>query len=926
MQFSDFTKLRHLRKTLAKYKNKPVFLKIFIYGFLSLLAVFLTISVALFIWVLVLVIILPKVDDLERYAASQSSQILARDGSVLYNIYGEEKRTIIDFEEIPQSLIDATISIEDDQFYDHFGVDVPAIIRAIWAELTFQNNRGGSTITQQYIKNTFLSSERKYSRKMKEILMALKLEQFKTKDEILQLYFNRIPYGHNAYGVQEAARTYFGKDAKDLDLAQSIILAALPQAPSYYSPYGDHKYTKLDHLFTEEEILSRNIKQHVDLQDNEFWSGLIGKETCLDAECKYSMYLSGRVDSILKRMTDLGYITSVDKEKTLQEIQAIQFETFREEIKAPHFVLWIREQVETKYGKDILEKGGLRIYTTLDLGFQEEAERIVKEKQEFNLKNYNANNAALLSLNPKTGEILAMIGSADFFNDEIDGKVNMVLSYIPTGSSFKPFVYANGFLNHGLTPATVIYDVKTDFGDGKYPKNYDGTFMGPISIRKALGQSRNIPAIKAYFLSGEQAEILPFTQNLGMEYQEPDTEHGSALALGPTGIKFMSFIEAYSVFANQGVHMEPYGISRIENADGEILEQTTVHKGEQILDPQIAYLITDILADPSVRLGARLTLDGRPNAAKTGTSTKRDPNNSEIRLPKDLLAIGYTPSLITGVWVGNADGSALSGAADGYNTSAPIWKSFMDKALEGQAVENFVKPAGITEIQISMATGLLPSENTPPDMIKTEKFASFALPSVIEDPDTFQIVKYDTFSKKLATEFCPKEVVEEKIVRSYHTLFPEYWRWEVGVQDWASSREDFISSETCNLHNELNYKQAPTLYIVSPEAYSLISAGETLPIDIEYEVKFGVEKVEYFVNDILVRTETEEPYDTEIFVRKDFQPGQEIELKVKITDKLFYTGEANIKLKIIDNEVNETVEQGKEDVIEEEEEELVIGD
>ncbi len=898
MDLKDLIKIRQLKKILEKYKDESSFKRTIIYSVLLIAATIVTLMFFLFVWVLIIAITLPNVNDLEKFAASQASHIYAKDGSSLYTIHGEEKRTSIEFEEIPPSLINATLAIEDDQFYEHHGIDIPAIMKAIVSELTGQKKRGGSTITQQYIKNTFLNSERKYSRKLREILMALKVEQFFTKDEILKLYFNRISYGNNAYGVEEASKTYFAKKTKDLSLAQSIMLAALPKAPSYYSPYAEHLYPKLDHVFTEEEIKNRNINKHLDLNEDEFWNGLIGTTVNLDSEGKYKIYLNGRTDIVLNRMLELGYIDQATKETTLTELQNLKFERLNEDIKAPHFVLWIKEQVEAKYGKELVERGGLKIYTTLDPLLQEKAEQIIKDRQEFNITNYGATDAALLSMNPKTGEIVTMVGSTDFGNDEIQGKVNMTLSYTPMGSSFKPFVYAKGFLDHGLSPATVLYDVATDFGDGNYPKNYDGTFRGPMSIREALGQSRNIPAIKAYFLSGEQTEILPFTQSLGMEYQEPNIEHGSSLALGPTGIKFISAVEAYSVFANAGIHVEPYAIIKIESFDGTILEEHKEDKGKQVLDPQIAYLITDILSDSSVRLGPGISLTGRANAAKTGTSTKRDPQNDEIRLPKDLLVFGYTPNIVTGVWVGNADGSALKGAADGYNTSAPIWKQFMEFALTDTPVESFAIPAGITQVTVSRATGLLPSENTPEDMLKTEKFASFAIPKTAESPDLFKKIKYDTLSKSIATEFCPEALIEEKVVRQYHDLFPEFWRWEQAVQNWAAGLETEFTNEECKLHDATSSKLKPVIQIISPVSFGEITAGTWIDIEILINGGFSIDNVKFYMNDILRGEVTESPYHGRIFVRPDFADGEEVILKVLATDSLQYQGEAKIKLKI----------------------------
>jgi len=431
------------------------------------------------------ILTLPNIDNVRNLVAAQSSLILDRNGEVLYTIHGDENRKIIPFDQISPYVAQAAMAIEDDEFYEHSGIDIGAILKAVCSELRICSQaRGGSTITQQFVKNAFLSSERSYTRKAKEIILSLQLEGRYEKDEIMEMYLNRIPYGANIYGIEVASQTFFGKPAIELTIAESAVLAAVPKAPTYYSPYGNNIYVQVD--LSEEEVFKRDIRTERELVD--FISkGLLGKTYIYtQGEETRNIYVKGRVDFVLERMKELSFITDKEYDLAILESNAIEFRPFREDITAPHFVMYVRQILEEKYGKEALEKGGLRVTTTLDVEMQKAADEAVDARAEHNEANFKATNAALVSVNTDTGEIMAMVGSRDFWNDEISGKVNVTLRSRLPGSSFKPIVYASAFLQ-GYAPSTVLYDVSTKFGAWYEPENFDGKFRGPVTMRGALG-------------------------------------------------------------------------------------------------------------------------------------------------------------------------------------------------------------------------------------------------------------------------------------------------------------------------------------------------------------------------------------------------------------------------------------------------------
>ena len=863
----------------------------------------------------VLSIGLPDVTSLENVSAAESTEIFDRDGELLYTIHGEENREQIELEEISQNLINATIAIEDDAFWEHKGFDIFALGKvALYEIFGIGSPRGGSTITQQYIKNTFLSSERTYTRKAKELILALRLERAYEKEEILELYLNRIPYGNNAYGIQKASKVYFDKNASDLNIGESAILASLPQAPSRFNPYGDNKYSHLLKEFGLDELEYRDIESEYDLEIEEYARGLIGRHVNLgNGE---TVYIAGRSDSALKRMEDLGFISSEERQKALNEIQSLEFNDYKEAIEHPHFVLYIKQILEEKYGKDVVEQGGLKVHTTIDGELQKHAEELALAKGTSNETNFGANNMAIFSVNPKTGEILVMVGSRDYFNEDIDGNVNVVTRVRQPGSSFKPIVYAQAFYK-GFAPGSVIYDVPIKIGVSDKPENYDGKWEGQISIRQALGHSRNIPAIKTYFLAGQQDEIIDLAEKMGITSLDKSHSYGYPLALGAGEISLYEMVRAFSVFANNGKLPEITGILKIENSNGDILEELRIKEFEEVMDPQVAYMINSILSDPAYSLGANLSVDGHLVAAKTGTSTKENKKKSggtEVR-PSDAWTIGYSPAVVTGVWVGNSDGAGLAYSANGYDAASPAFNSVMSKALEDLSPEPFPEPKGIKHVEISSYSGKLPGKSTPSTAIKTDIFASFSVPTETEN-NIYQTVSIDKISGLLANEFTPEDAIVKLIFQNYEPIEDLFnWKQEIinyynktgiSLENLDSLNDgDMVAglppTEYDNIHTPETLSKAPSIKITSPSSNSLTSSGN-LKVNVELEAKNGVKEVQFFFDNEKKYFTKSAPYTGNILISKFVELGTSHLITAKVIDEFGYSDSSNIEIKVLSKE------------------------
>ncbi len=673
-------KTRKIFKTISSTILRFLFTVSF--GFLGVFAV---LGVAGLSYILYVNTTLPSYEELVKRDVAESSRIYSRDGTLLYEFHGEYNRTRVDLDRISPFLKNATLAVEDKDFYNHGAISLSGIGRAIKANYeTGSSSQGGSTITQQFVKNALLDRKKLYTRKVREILLAYKIESHFSKDEIMELYLNEIPYGHNAYGAESAAKSYFGKSSSELTLAESAYLAALPQAPSYFSPTGEN----------------------------------------FDA-------LEKRKNFVLQSMLEQGYITELEKHQA--ENQKVAFREPKTEIIAPYFVSWIQNYLTEKYGKEFLREGGLRVYTTLDLNLQNIAETVVKDGAAEN-KKYGAYNAALVAVEPATGKILAMAGGKDYFgspepkgckpgvNCKFEPNVNVATSERQPGSSFKPYMYLTAFKpEFGLTPMSKVLDVPTSFGTANgrayVPRNYDGSSHGLITIRKALAGSLNVPAVRTLATIGVEP-VVNTAHALGIS--SPLKNCGLSLVLGGCEIQLVDHVGAFAVLANGGKGKGATAFNRIEDKNGKILEE--YHEpSEQTVNPEAVYELTSIMTDDLSRqyvFGSKspLTLPNRVVAAKTGTTQNW----------KDGWTLGFTPQLAAGVWAGNNDSSLMRAGADGVFVAAPMWHRFMELALAGQPAVDFPVPDGIVQIAYD------PGSNRPATRTnkntRLEPFPWYALP------------------------------------------------------------------------------------------------------------------------------------------------------------------------------------------------------
>jgi len=674
---------------------------------------------------------LPDYTQLDRRRVFQTARILDRNGILLgeFNDPQGGRRTVIPISKMPRTLLDATIAAEDANFYEHPGFDVLAILRALYLNVRGREIvSGASTITQQLVKNTLLTPEQTPDRKIKEAILAWEVSRRYSKDRILELYLNEVYYGNLSYGVEAAAQTYFGRSVSDLDLAQVTFMAGLPQAPSAYDPYVNPQGAR------------------------------------------------ERQDYVLDQMVRHGMITREQADAARAEPIALRPRQQNGPVEAPHFVNFIRELLERSYPSDTLFREGLQIRTTLDLRLQRLAENAARS-QIAELRERNASNAAVVAIKPETGEILAMVGSVDYNDVGISGQVNVALRDRQPGSTLKPFTYLTAF-SQGWAPATMVMDVPTTFGGTYTPLNYDGRFRGPVSVRRALAASLNIPAVKALEAVGIDA-MLTTAHKMGINGLRDPNRYGLSVTLGGGEVTLLDLTYAYTPFANNGLQtgnplaaadrtpssrqFEPIGILEIRNAAGAILYQQRPAEPKQVADPGLAYLITDILGDDAARAetyGPNSPLKlSRPSAVKTGTT-------DDFR---DSWVVGYTPDLVTGVWVGNNDGSPMKDV-QGASGAGRIWHQFMEEALDGVPARTFQRPADVVEREVCQLSGLLPTPECPKTVV--ELFTPTDLPN--RPDDLYRRVEVCKVNGKLAFDLVPANARESKVF----AVFPQpYTEW-----------------------------------------------------------------------------------------------------------------------------------------------------
>lgn len=737
---------------------------------------------------------LPDPNNLASRQVAQSTKIYDRTGQhLLYEIFSDKKRTIVELKDIPQHAINATIAVEDAKFFEHHGIRFTAILRAMIANtLHLSSGRGGaSTLTQQLVKNAIVGDEHSLNRKIKEAILALQLERKYSKQEILKLYFNEIPYGSTNYGIESAAQSYFGKSARDLTLSEAAALAGMVQAPTYY--------------------LNRPDK------------------------------LKDRRNLVLNRMRDVGFITSEQAESTKQETL-----TLRERltgIDAPHYVMYVKELLTKQFGEKAVETGGLKVITALDYDLYKIAEEEIKKYLDSNSEKYNIGNAALTAIDPANGHVVVMVGSRDFFDEKHDGQVNVAVRPRQPGSSFKPFVYSAGF-EKGYTPDTLLYDVITNFdnrpGQSYIPKNFNGKEYGPVTVRMALQGSLNIPAVEMLYLVGIDY-MVDYAKRFGYTTLSDKSRLGLSMVLGGGEVTLLEHTDAYATLANNGTYHAPAFVLAVTDASGNELFQWKEERRKAV-EPDIAATISGVLADDEARAyifgrNSNLTLPSRPVAAKTGTTNDY----------RDGWTMGYTPQLAAGVWTGNNDNSPMK-QAGGSIAASPIWRAFMVRALKDKPVLSFPKPpentatkpvlrgsnGGKVTVRVDKLSGKLATEHTPAEFVEERTYMQ-----------PHSILHYVDKDDPRGPE--PSNPGND----------PQYILWETGVKDWINKQQQTSSStitfgfpptEKDDMHvPELQ----PTITFISPEPNTTFTSW-AVSASIHVNAPRGISEVKYYVDDTLV--------------------------------------------------------------------------
>ncbi|NTW89733.1 MAG: PBP1A family penicillin-binding protein [Candidatus Moranbacteria bacterium] len=795
------------------------------------------IAIALFAWVAK---DLPSPGKVNSRVIPESTKIYDRSGEhLLYDVHGEEKRTIVAFADIPKSVQVATLVLEDQDFYSHHGIKLSSILRAVFKDVVRGGAaQGGSTITQQFVKNSLLTNEKTLVRKVKEVLLSLEIEQKFGKDEILGMYLNEIPYGSNAYGIEAAAQTFFGKPAKDLSLDESAVLASLPNAPTYYSPYGSH----VDRLIV-------------------------------------------RKDKALQQMAKLGYITQEEADAAIAEKTLDKIATQKDIIAAPHFVMFVKDYLSQKYGESAVESMGLKVYTTLDWDKQEEAQRIVHDQAVENERKWKAENASLVAMDPKTGQVLAMVGSRDYFDRAIDGQVNVAIRERQPGSSFKPYVYLDAFTK-GYTPETILYDTETNFStdEGKdyKPQNYNGKFNGPMPMKETLAQSLNIPAVKTLYLVGVK-DAITFAKSLGITSLQDENRYGLSLVLGGGEITLLDHVNAYSTLAQGGVRRDKTAILKIEDAKGNVLEEFKDSAGERVVDEKYVAMLDHIMSTNDYRapvFGTNnpLRFDNRPVAAKTGTT-------NEFR---DGWTVGFTPQIAVGVWAGNNDNTAMVSGADGINVAAPIFRKFMDFALQNQAIEKFPE----------YDANRLRDENKDQDWMKKP-----LLNGELDKQENLKVCEIPGKNNKycLANEYCPDSKADKKDFVNVHDILfyvdrsdplgkapekpendPQFKKWEEGVKDWYKKNKgkgDVNADAPTDECKESDFSSYRPDVSVSSDG-----SGPSVTIQVKADAPYGVDSLKILVDGNEVASTGNNSLETSYAVPSE-RNGSSIHIQALVKDK-----------------------------------------
>ncbi len=813
---------------------------------MAVLCLFLLLGSVFFFWFSSLSI--PDISLFQQSEVDQSTKIYDRTGTVLlYDVSGNARRTVVTSDQISTNIKNATVAIEDAGFYSHGGIRILSIIRAMIDDvLSGGFSQGGSTITQQLIKNTLLNNDKTIARKIKEWILAIKIEKVFSKDDILTLYLNDVPYGGNVYGVEEASKEFFGEDASNLDVAQAAYLASIPQAPTYYSPYGAN-----------------------------------------------TAALTTRADLTLQKMEQLGFITTAQYNQAINE-KVVFLPGSSQSIKAPHFVMYVIQYLEQKYGTDMVENGGLNVITTLDYPLEEKSEQAVNSYITNQGPNFNMSNAATVAIDPKTGDILTMVGSYDYFSTTTDGNFNVATAdNRQPGSTFKPIVYSEAFMK-GYTPETVLFDLPTEFdsscspeGQPLYPstnpsecympQDFDGLYRGPMSLRDALAQSINIPSIQLSYLAG-LGDSLELAQKMGITSLGTDpNQYGLTLVLGGGGVSLLQMTNAYDVFANDGNYVPYRSILKVTDGSGNVLEQASEPTPISVMPANIARTISDILSDDQARaaeygLHSVFDIPGYDVAAKTGTTNNYD----------DVWTIGYSPDIVVGVWGGNDDDTPMVKKIAGLMI-APLWNTLMTDALASTSPDDFVKPA--------------------PENLSGDKPI---FRGIWQGGQTYTI---DTVSGKLATQYTPPETQKEIAITNVHSIL--YWvdkndplgppptnpssdsqfaNWEKPVLDWAAKNgyvtesSNSTPTEYDDVHIPSNFPSVTVTDINNGVPYN---QSDTATINISAIGKYPIQQILIYANGGILATLNRNQSVFRFPVENIYSLSPINTIKVEVVDSIF---------------------------------------
>jgi penicillin-binding protein 1C len=787
---------------------------------------------------------LPEPGTLTARDMKLSTKIFDRNKKLLYSVYSDQNRIYTALDKIPKHLQEATVSIEDKSFYLHGGIDPFGYLRIVKNFITTGHVTGGSGITQQLMKNVFFSSERSIRRKIKEFIMSVQVEKKYTKNQILEMYLNEAPYGGTAWGVEAASQLYFGKDVSKLNLVECAILAGMPQSPSFYSPFGT--YPKAYH---------------------------------------------DRTVAVLRRMKEDKKITASEYTKALSDLEKVQFSKFSGSFKAAHFVMYVKSLLEEKFGAATVESGGLSVYTTLDLRLQDDVQKIVKDEvaKQATLK---VGNGASLVLDSKTREILAMVGSKDYFDKNYDGNVNVLLSLRQPGSSIKPITYGM-LLSKGYTASSILMDLKTHFpidGQADYvPNNYMGDFKGIMQLRFALGNSQNIPAVKSLALVGVK-NFLATLNDEGMSNLAPTREnlskYGLALTLGGGEVRAMDLINSFSTFADQGYYKEPVAIEKVLDSKGKVIFQNQENsQGKKIFGEDVSFIISHILSDDNARAavfgrGSYLVIPNHTVAVKTGTTDNK----------KDNWAVGYTPSFTAGVWVGNNDGKPMSPYVEsGASGASIIWNKIMARVLKDKKEEIFSKPSNVEAIEIDAFSGGVVHGG---DSKRVEYFIKGTEPT--PDKSIYKKLKVSKNNGKIAnsTEIARGEYDEKEfiVIRENDPISQDGRnRWQEAIDEWLKTQSDSKWHPPTEISD--SKRDEMTIRINSPHNEDRINSND-VQISAEAFSSKDIKELKVSINGDVKNTYT----DRKSFDEKFHLDDGTYEIKVKGKDADGRESEQTIKI------------------------------